>query len=97
MGDMESYLRPVDVAKYTGLSLEGVRKLIDAGELETVEMNGLPRVRKTEIDRWLDEQVDADSLIELARKLKEKPDAEQLASMLGEEVEEVEEKLAEDE
>ena len=62
-------MRVKDVARYVGLSLDGVQELIDNGELETMELNGQVKIRKSEVDRWLDEQVNIESLLDLTDKL----------------------------
>ncbi|MFP4588989.1 MAG: helix-turn-helix domain-containing protein [Candidatus Acetothermia bacterium] len=89
MGEVEAFLKPVDVARYTGLSLEGVQDLIEEGQLETETIDGATRIRKTEVDRWLDEQVSLEKLMNLISKLEEEPDPEEVASLLDMEVEDV--------
>ena len=96
MSKVEAYLRVKDVARYVGLSLDGVQELIDNGELETMELNGQVKIRKSEVDRWLDEQVNIESLLDLTDKLEGEIDIEEVASSLDMEVEEVRKKLNKD-
>ncbi len=96
MNKLEAYLSVSDVAEYAGLSVEGVRDLIDKGELEALELNGRTKIRKTEIDRWLDEQVNIEKLLELTDKIDGEVDAEEVASALNMDPEEVQDKIVDD-
>lgn len=95
MSKVEAYLKVSDVARYTGLKTEAVRDLIDKGELEALELNGQTKIRKTEIDRWLDEQVNREALIDLVEKVEEDVGTEEVASALGMDEEELEERMEE--
>ncbi len=44
---------------------------LSRGELEKVELNGSTRVRMSEVDRWLDEEVDPEELVQMADKVEE--------------------------
>lgn len=96
MNKLEAYLSVSDVAEYAGLSVDGVRDLIDKGELEVLELNGRTKIRKTEIDRWLDEQVNIEKLLELTDKIDGEVDVEEVASALNMDPEEVQEKIVDD-
>jgi excisionase family DNA binding protein len=93
---LEAYLSVSDVAEYAGLSVEGVRELIDDGELEALELNGRTKVRKSEIDRWLDERIDVEKLLELTDKMDGEVDVDGVASALDMEPEDVKDKLIDD-
>ena len=93
MNKLEAYLSVNDVAEYAGLSADGVRDLIDEGELEAMELNGRTKIRKSEIDRWLDEQVNIEKLLELTDKMDKEVDAEEVASALNMDPEEVQDKI----
>lgn len=93
MNRLEAYLSVTDVAEYAGLSVEGVRDLIDEGELETLELNGRTKIRKSEIDRWLDEQVNIEKLLELTDKMEGEVDVQEVASALDMDPEEVQDKI----
>ncbi|MFB6291287.1 MAG: helix-turn-helix domain-containing protein [Candidatus Bipolaricaulia bacterium] len=93
MNKFEAYLSVSDVAEYAGLSVEGVRELIEEEELEAMELNGRTKIRKTEVDRWLDERVNIEKLLELTEKMEEEMDVEEVASALDMEAEEVQDKL----
>jgi len=93
MGKVEAYLKVKDVARYAGLSVEGVRELIDKGELEALELNGRTKVKKSEIDSWLDEQVNLDALMELKDKIDGEVDVEEVAAELDMDPGEVRDKL----
>jgi len=93
MGKVEAYLKVTDVARYTGLNVEGVRELIDKGELSALELNGQVKVKKSEVDRWLDEQVTREGLLDLAKKVDGEVDKKDIASALDIDEEELEEKL----
>lgn len=93
MNRLEAYLSVTDVAEYAGLSVEGVRDLIDEGELEAMELNGRTKVRKSEIDRWLDEQVNIEKLLKLTDKMDGEVDVEEVASALDMDPEEVQDKI----
>lgn len=93
MNKLEAYLSVSDVAKYAGLSVEGVKNLIDEGELEAMELNGRTKIRKSEIDRWLDEQVNIGRLLELTDKIDGEVDAAEVASELDLDPEEVQDKI----
>ncbi|MFP4135546.1 MAG: helix-turn-helix domain-containing protein [Candidatus Acetothermia bacterium] len=93
MSKVEAYLKVSDVAQYTGLKAEAVRELIDDGELEALELNGQTKVRKSEVDRWLDEQVNRDALLDLVEKVEEDVGTEEVASALDMEVDELEERM----
>lgn len=95
MSKVEAYLTVTDVARYTGLSAEGVRELIDREELSAMELNGQVKVKKTEVDRWLDEQITREGLLDLADKVDGKIDNEEIASALGIDKDELEDKLKE--
>lgn len=96
MGKVEAYLKVKDVARYAGLSVEGVEELIEKGELEALELNGRTKVKKSEIDSWLDEQVNLDALMELKEKIDGDVDVDGVAEELDMEPEEVREKLIDD-
>lgn len=96
MNKLEAYLSISDVAEYAGLSVDGVKDLIDKGELEALELNGRTKIRKTEIDRWLDEQVNIEKLLELTDKIDGEVDAEEVASALNMDPEEVQDKIVDD-
>lgn len=96
MNRLEAYLSVSDVAEYAGLSVEGVRELIDDGELEALELNGRTKVRKSEIDRWLDERIDVEKLLELTDKMDGEVDVDGVASALDMEPEDVQDKLIDD-
>ena len=83
MGKIEAYLSPTQLAKYLGLTVEDVNNLIDRGEFDTLELNGIIKVRKSEVDEWLDEQVDIDSLVDLAEKLGEDLNADEIKEQLS--------------
>ncbi|MCF7890891.1 helix-turn-helix domain-containing protein [Candidatus Bipolaricaulota bacterium] len=93
MNRLEAYLSVSDVAEYAGLSIEGVRDLIDEGELEAMELNGRTKIRKSEIDRWLDEQVNIEKLLKLTDKMDGEVDVEEVASALDMDPEEVQDKI----
>lgn len=93
MNRLEAYLSVTDVAEYAGLSVEGVRDLIDEGELEAMELNGRTKIRKSEIDRWLDEQVNIEKLLKLTDKMDGEVDVEEVASALDMDPEEVQDKI----
>ncbi len=93
MNRLEAYLSVSDVAEYAGLSLDGVRDLIDNGELESMELNGRTKIRKSEIDRWLDEQVNIEKLLELTNKMDGEVDVEEVVSALDMDPEEIRDKL----
>ena len=97
MNKLEAYLTVSDVADYAGLSVEGVKDLIEEEELEAMELNGRTKIRKTEIDRWLDEQVDIEKLLELTKKMDKEVDIEEVASALNMEPKDVENKLVDNE
>ncbi len=69
MGRIEAYLSPRELARYLGLTVEDVNNLIELGEIDSLELNGSTKVRKTEIDRWLDEEVELGDLEDLVKKL----------------------------
>ncbi|MBS3812930.1 MAG: helix-turn-helix domain-containing protein [Candidatus Acetothermia bacterium] len=69
MGKIEAYLSPRELARYLGLSVEDVNNLIEIGELDSLDLNGSTKVRKTEVDRWLDEEVELSALEDLVNKL----------------------------
>ncbi|MFW6104893.1 MAG: helix-turn-helix domain-containing protein [Candidatus Bipolaricaulota bacterium] len=93
MNKVEAYLKVTDVARYTGLNVEGVRELIDKGELTAMKLNGQVKIKKSEIDRWLDEQVTREGLLDLAKKVDGEVDKKDIASALDMDEEELEEKL----
>ena len=93
MNRLEAYLSVSDVADYAGLRVEGVRELIEKGELDAMELNGRTKIRKSEIDRWLDEQVNIEKLLELTDKVDGEVDVEEVASALDMDPEEVQDKL----
>jgi len=96
MGKVEAYLKVKDVARYAGLSVEGVEELIEKGELEALELNGRTKVKKSEIDSWLDEQVNLDALMELKEKIDGEVDVDGVAEELDMDPGEVREKLIDD-
>ncbi len=93
MSKVEAYLKVSDVAQYTGLKAEAVRDLIDKGELDAMELNGQTKIRKSEIDRWLDEQVNKQALMDLAEKVEEDVGTEEVAEALDMDKEELEEQM----
>ncbi|MBS3765473.1 helix-turn-helix domain-containing protein [Candidatus Bipolaricaulota bacterium] len=95
MSKVEAYLKVSDVAQYTGLKAEAVRDLIDEGELDALELNGQTKIKKSEIDRWLDEQINREALMDLAEKVEEDVGTEEVANALGMEEEELEEQMDE--
>lgn len=95
MSKVEAYLKVSDVAQYTGLKAEAVRDLIDEGELDAMELNGQTKIKKSEIDRWLDEQINREALMDLAEKVEEDVGTEEVANALGMDEEELEEQMDE--
>lgn len=95
MSKVEAYLKVSDVAQYTGLKAEAVRDLIDEGELNAMELNGQTKIKKSEIDRWLDEQINREALMDLAEKVEEDVGTEEVANALGMDEEELEEQMDE--
>lgn len=93
MSKVEAYLKVSDVAKYTGLKADAVRDLIDKGELDAMELNGQTKVRKSEIDRWLDEQVNKQALMDLAEQVEEDVGTEEVAEALDMDKDELEEQM----
>ncbi|MBS3736047.1 MAG: helix-turn-helix domain-containing protein [Candidatus Bipolaricaulota bacterium] len=93
MNRLEAYLSVTDVSEYAGLSIEGVRDLIDEGELDALELNGRTKIRKSEIDRWLDEHVNIEKLLELTDKMEGEVDVQEVASELDMDPEEVQDKI----
>lgn len=91
MGRSEGFLSPLQVAQYTGMNVEDVRSLLEEGELNSEELNGRQRIRKTELDRWLDEEVNRKQLLDLADRMKEDVDPSKIADLLDMEEKEVKE------
>ena len=96
MNRLEAYLSVSDVAEYAGLTVAGVRELIDEGELEAMELNDRTKIRKSEIDRWLDERINVEKLLELTDKMDGEVDVDEVASALDMEPEDVKDKLIDD-
>ena len=89
MRKRESFLSPLEVADFLGFSVEAVRDLVDKGELEIEEMNGVERIRLSEVEKWLDRRTSPENLLELVSGMKESPDPEKIADALGMDVEKV--------
>ena len=78
------------------MTVAGVRELIDEGELEAMELNDRTKIRKSEIDRWLDERINVEKLLELTDKMDGEVDVDEVASALDMEPEDVKDKLIDD-
>lgn len=90
MGKARGFLSPLQVAQYTGMEVETIYSLMEDGQLDAMEINGQKRVRRSELDRWLDEEVSPKQLLKLAGRMKEEMDSEEVADLLDMEEEEVE-------
>lgn len=55
-GATDGALRVVKVAEQLDVGATTVRRMIESGELETIDIAGITHVRTSEITRWLDEQ-----------------------------------------
>lgn len=93
MGISEGFLSPIQVARYTGMKIETVRELMEKGELNSEELNGRIRIRKTELDRWLDEKVSPEQILKLTEQIDKNVEPKKLAKLLNMEEEKVEKLL----
>lgn len=69
MKKYHGYLKPWEVARYLGLHLEEVLKMIEAQELPSTTINGELRVPWDQLEAWLDEEVDPQELRRLSEHL----------------------------
>lgn len=70
MRKLGGYLRPETAARYLGIPIDEVQKMIEGEELPRVKINGEWRVPLDQLEQWLDEEVTAAELKKLARRLK---------------------------
>ncbi len=81
------YLRPASAAQYLGIPVDEVEKMIANEEMPRVKINGEWRVPVDQLEQWLDEEVSADELKELAKHIDDvgEEDVEQIIQEEGQE------------
>lgn len=70
MRSREMWFAPWQAADYTGLKLEALYALLEAGELEGEQVSGRWRVRKSVLDAWLDAEVGPEELQKLTAQMR---------------------------
>ncbi|MFQ5796468.1 MAG: helix-turn-helix domain-containing protein [Candidatus Bipolaricaulia bacterium] len=88
MAEIEAYLKPWQVARYLGFSVDTIYKMLERGEIPGEKIGDRWRIRKTALERWLDEQVTPEMLIEMSKQMPEISD-ERIAELLNYDVEQV--------
>jgi excisionase family DNA binding protein len=66
----DGFITPLDVSRYLGIPIGKIYKMLDAGELPAVRLGSRWRIRISELERWLDEEVSQEELSKLAKRLK---------------------------
>jgi len=66
----EAFFSPWQAADYAGLKVEAMQELLASGEIASTTLNGQLRVRKSDVDAWLDAEVSPEELKKLASKMK---------------------------
>jgi len=64
------YLKPWEAARYLGIPVEEVQKMLESGELPGVKIEGQWRIPLERLEAWLDEEVSQEELRKLAKHLK---------------------------
>ncbi len=78
------YLRPAAAARYLGIPVQEVEKMIESEELPRMKINGEWRVPVDQLEAWLDEEVSEAELKTLAQHI-EDVDEEDVEEIVQEE------------
>lgn len=71
MREVEWFMKPWQVSRYLGIPVDEIYKMLEQKELPGTKINGSWRIRKTELENWLDEKVSREDLIKLSKRMKE--------------------------
>jgi excisionase family DNA binding protein len=70
MRRLGGYLKPWAAARYLGIPVEEVQKMLESGELPGVKIEGQWRIPLERLEEWLDEEVSQEELKKLAEHIK---------------------------
>jgi excisionase family DNA binding protein len=73
MRRLGGYLKPWAAARYLGIPVEEVQKMLESGELPGVRIEGQWRIPLERLEEWLDEEVSQEELKKLAEHVKVDP------------------------
>ncbi len=79
----EMFFSPLQAADYAGLKIEAIYELLESGEIAGDQIDGRWRLRKSDIDTWLDADVAPEELKKLAGHLQHLTE-EQAHQLIGE-------------
>ncbi len=65
----EAFLAPWQAADYAGLKVEALYELLASGDIRADQVDGRWRIRKTDLDAWLDAEISSEELPDLAAKM----------------------------
>lgn len=71
MRKVEAFMKPWQVSKYLGITIEEVYNMLESGELPGTKIEERWRIRRTKLEKWLDEEVSEEDLIKLSKSIKE--------------------------
>lgn len=71
MRKVEAFMKPWQVSKYLGIPIEEVYNMLKEGELPGTKIEERWRIRRTKLEKWLDEEVSEEDLIKLSKRIKE--------------------------
>lgn len=71
MRKVEVFMKPWQVSKYLGIPVDEIYEMIEEGELPATKIEGSWRIRRTELEKWLDEGVSKEDLVKLSKRIEE--------------------------
>ncbi len=71
MRKVEAFMKPWQVSKYLGIPIEEVYNMLKEGELPGTKIDERWRIRRTKLEKWLDEEASKEDLIKLSKRIKE--------------------------
>lgn len=66
----EAFFTPWQAADYAGLKVDAMQELLASGEIASTTLNGQVRIRRSDLDAWLDAEVTPEELKQLAPKMR---------------------------
>lgn len=71
MRKVEAFMKPWQVSRYLGIPIDEIHDMLEKDELPGTKIEGSWRIRRTELEKWLDEGVTKEDLVKLSKRVKE--------------------------
>lgn len=65
------FMKPVEASNYLGIPVNEIYKMLEERELPGLKIGNRWRIRISELERWLDEEVSKEELVKLSKRLKD--------------------------